>query len=110
MRISREYKGVFLEITENGCSYLDMPDENGRVRDDRRIQFLRGYLNALGAAMLHSVYVRAYHHWSLLDNFEWAEGYAQRFGLTYVDFRTQKRTIKDSGRWYAKVASNGKLT
>ena len=110
VRISREYKGVPLEITENGCSYLDTPDEHGRVQDDRRIQFLRGYLNALGAAMLHSVYVRAYHHWSLLDNFEWAEGYAQRFGLTYVDFRTQKRTIKDSGRWYAKVASNGKLT
>ena len=110
LRISREYKGVFLEITENGCSYLEMPDEHGRVRDDRRIQFLRGYLGALGAAMLHSVPVRAYHHWSLLDNFEWAEGYAQRFGLTYVDFRSQKRTIRDSGRWYAQLASTGKLT
>lgn len=54
--------------------------------------------------------VRAYHHWSLLDNFEWAEGYAQRFGLTYVDFRTQKRTVKDSGHWYAKLASTGSLT
>ncbi len=66
--------------------------------------------HALGRAMLHSVNVRAYHHWSLLDNFEWAEGYAQRFGLTYVDFRTQKRTIKDSGHWYAKLASTGSLT
>jgi len=82
MRIAREYKGTLLEITENGCSYLDTPDEHGRVPDDRRIQFMRGYLNALGRAMLFGANVRAYHHWSLLDNFEWAEGYAQRFGLT----------------------------
>jgi beta-glucosidase len=109
LRISLEYKGTLLEITENGCSYLDGPDDHGRVPDDRRIQFMRVYLQALGAAMLHSVPVRAYHHWSLLDNFEWAEGYAQRFGLTYVDFRTQKRTIKDSGLWYAKLASDGSL-
>jgi beta-glucosidase len=109
MRISREYKGVPMEITENGCSYLDTPDEGGQVRDERRIQFLRGYLDELGRAMLHSANVRAYHHWSLLDNFEWAEGYAQRFGLVYVDFRTRKRTIKDSGKWYAKLAENGEL-
>ena len=109
-RISREYKTTPLEITENGCSYLDSPDEHGRIPDERRIQFLRGYLHALGRAMLHGANVRAYHHWSLMDNFEWAEGYAQRFGLTYVDFRTQKRTIKDSGHWYAKLASTGSLT
>jgi beta-glucosidase len=110
MRIAREYKGTPLEVTENGCSYLDSPDEHGRVPDQRRIQFLRGYLDALGGAMLYGAYVRAYHHWSLLDNFEWAEGYTQRFGLTYVDFRTQKRTLKDSGYWYAKLAETGSLT
>jgi beta-glucosidase len=109
LRISREYKGTPLEITENGCSYLDGPDEHGRIPDERRIQFTRGYLQALGSAMLHGANVRAYHHWSLLDNFEWAEGYTQRFGLTYVDFRAQKRTIKDSGHWYAKLASTGSL-
>jgi len=108
-RISREYKETPIEITENGCSYLDSPDEHGRIPDERRIQFTRNHLFALGSAMLHGANVRAYHHWSLLDNFEWAEGYAQRFGLTYVDFRTQKRTIKDSGHWYAKVASTGSL-
>ena len=110
MRIAHEYKTTPLEITENGCSYLDGPDEHGRIPDERRIQFMRGYLHGLGRALLHGANVRAYHHWSLLDNFEWAEGYAQRFGLTYVDFRTQKRTIKDSGRWYAKLASTGSLT
>ena len=109
MRISREYKGTPIEITENGCSYLDSPDEQGRVSDERRIQFLRGYLDELGRAMLFGANVRAYHHWSLLDNFEWAEGYAQRFGLVYVAFRTQKRTMKDSGKWYAKLADTGEL-
>jgi len=110
MRIAHEYKTTPLEITENGCSYLDCPDEHGRIPDERRVQFMRGYLHGLGRALLHGANVRAYHHWSLLDNFEWAEGYAQRFGLTYVDFRTQKRTIKDSGHWYAKLASTGSLT
>ena len=109
MRISREYKGTPMEITESGCSYLDGPDEHGRIPDDRRIQFLRGYLDELGRAMIHSCNVRAYHHWSLMDNFEWAGGLCQRFGLVYVDFRSQKRTIKDSGKWYAKLADAGDL-
>src|SRR5262249_19634046 len=109
LRISNDYK-VPIEITENGCSYLDSPDEHGRVPDQRRIDFTRGYLSALGRAMSHGANVRAYHHWSLLDNFEWAEGYAQRFGLVYVDFRSQKRTIKDSGMWYAELAKAGKLS
>ena len=110
LRISQEYKGTPIEITENGCSYLDGPDENGQIRDQRRIEFMRAYLDALGAAMLHSVPIRAYHHWSLLDNFEWAEGFTQRFGLTYVDFRSLKRTVKDSGLWYAKLAESGSLS
>lgn len=110
MRITREYNKPVLEITENGCSYQDGPDEKGRVPDDRRIAFTRGYLSALGRAMKDGADVRSYHHWSLMDNFEWAEGFTQRFGLTYVDFRTQKRTIKDSGYWYAKLSASGNLT
>lgn len=109
MRISHEYKGTPMEITENGCSYLDAPDEQGHVPDERRIQFLRGYLSELGRAMQHGASVRAYYHWSLMDNFEWAEGYSQRFGLVYVDFRSQKRTMKDSGKWYARLAESGDL-
>lgn len=110
MRIAREYKGTPMEITENGCSYSDAPDANGRVADQRRIEFTRGYLRALGRAMKEGANVRAYYHWSLMDNFEWAEGFSQRFGLVYVDFQTQKRTIKDSGHWYAKLAETYKLT
>ena len=110
MRISAEYKGTPMEITGDGCSYLDSPEEDGKVRDERRIQYLRGQLFELGRAMLHSCNVRAYHHRSLLDSFEWAEGYTQRYGLTYVDFRTQKRTIKDSATWYAKLATTFSLT
>ena len=109
MRISHEYKGTPMEVTENGCSYLDGPDDHGKVPDQRRIEFLKGYLDQMGRAMIHSANIRAYHHWSLMDNFEWAEGFTQRFGLVYVDFRTQKRTIKESGKWYAKLAESGDL-
>jgi beta-glucosidase len=109
LRIHKEY-GLPIEITENGASYVDAPDERGRIPDQRRIEFMRGYLSALGRAIADGANVRAYHHWSLLDNFEWAEGYTQRFGMVYVDFRSQKRTIKDSGKWYAELAKTGKLT
>jgi beta-glucosidase len=109
MRITREYNKPVLEITENGCSYLDGPDAHGRVPDPRRVEYLRGYISALGRAMKDGADVRAYHCWSLLDNFEWAEGYAQRFGLTYVDFRDQRRIIKNSGYWYGKLAASGNL-
>src|ERR1700739_4293852 len=110
MRITREYNKPVLEITENGCSYLDSPDVHGRIPDERRIEFMRGYLSALGRAIKDGADIRAYHHWSLLDNFEWAEGYAQRFGLVYVDFRDQRRIIKDSGHWYGKLAATGNLS
>jgi beta-glucosidase len=101
--------GLPLEITENGCSYADTPGAEGRVRDERRVAYLDAHLHALAAALADGVDVRGYHHWTLLDNFEWAEGYTQRFGLAHVDFRTQARTVKDSGRWYASVARSGKL-
>jgi beta-glucosidase len=110
MRITRDYNKPLLEITENGCSYLDAPDVHGKIPDQRRIDFTRGYLSALGRAMIDGANVRGYHHWSLMDNFEWAEGYAQRFGLVYVDFRDSRRIIKDSGYWYGKLAASGNLT
>jgi beta-glucosidase len=105
LRVSREYDRPVLEVTENGCSYGDGPDSDGVVRDARRIDFHRGYLTALHEAIAAGADVRSYHAWSLLDNFEWAEGYAQRFGLAYVDFATGDRTLKESGRWYGQVAA-----
>lgn len=109
MRISRDYSKPVMEITENGCSYGDAPDSRGRVSDSRRTEYCRAYIGAVARAMRDGADIRGYSHWSLLDNFEWAEGYTQRFGLTFVDFHTQKRTIKDSGKWYARLAATGKL-
>ena len=111
MQISREYDFPTIEITESGCSYLDAPyaGENGRVPDERRIAFFRSYLTELARAIRDGAKVRSYHAWTLLDNFEWADGYSQRYGLTYVDFRDQKRTLKDSALWYGRVAASGQV-
>ncbi len=109
MQVSREFNHPTIEISENGCCYLDAPDDQGRVPDERRIAFHRGILTELARAIRDGAKVRAYHAWSLVDNFEWAEGYTQRYGLTYVDFRTQKRTIKDSGLWYGRVADQNRI-
>ena len=111
MQISREYNFPNIEITESGCSYLDAPyaGADGHVPDTRRIQFFRSYLTELRRAIADGAKVRSYHAWTLLDNFEWADGYSQRYGLTYVDFRDQKRTVKDSGRWYGRVAAANRL-
>ena len=108
-RISKDYNHPIIEITESGCGYLDSPDENGRVPDVRRIQWYREVLAELSRAIADGARVRAYHAWSLLDNFQWAEGYTERYGLIYTDFRSQKRTIKDSGLWYGRVAASNRL-
>ena len=111
VRMQRETGPLPIEITENGASYNNAPDAHGQVHDSARIEYLRLHLLALAQAIADGVPVRAYHCWSLMDNFEWAEGYSQRFGLTYVDFtQQQRRTIKDSGHWYAGVAAANALT
>lgn len=97
-------------ITENGLSNTDWKQSDGRVNDPARIDFTRQYLNGLHRALENGADIAGYFHWSLMDNFEWAEGYRDRFGLIYVDFDTQERIIKESGHWYRKVIeSNGEL-
>ena len=103
-----ERYGVPMIITENGLSNLDWVSLDGKVHDPQRIDFLRRYLLELGRACADGVDVRGYFHWSIMDNFEWANGYKERFGLVYVDYETQQRTPKDSAYWYKQViASNG---
>lgn len=93
-------------ITENGCAYGDMPDANGEINDVRRIDYLQKHLSALGSAIEKGAPVKGYFQWSLMDNFEWALGYEKRFGIVYVDFKTQQRIIKNSGKWYMDVIKN----
>ena len=90
-------------ITESGCSYNMGPDENGVVDDQARIDYLAAHLAAVATAIQRGVDVRGYYTWSLLDNFEWAEGYTQRFGLVYVDYETQERIPKRSFDWYREL-------
>ena len=106
MRLTRDYDSPELEVTENGCAYDDAPDDAGVIQDRRRIEFYRGYLEALARAIDDGANVRSYHAWSLLDNFEWTEGYSQRFGIVWVDFETGTRIPKESARFLAQVAAD----
>jgi beta-glucosidase len=98
-----------LYITENGSSWYDYVTQDGQVHDYERIAYLRGHLTALHEAIGDGVPLKGYFAWSLLDNFEWAEGYAKRFGLAYVDFESQRRILKRSGEFYATVAARNAL-
>lgn len=104
--------GLPIEVTENGCAYNDGPDASGTIADQRRINFYSGYLASMHRAIQEGVDVRGYHAWSLMDNFEWLDGFGTRFGLTYVDFTSAERTraVKNSGKWYAQLAATNNLT
>jgi beta-glucosidase len=109
-RIHRDYPGTPMMITENGASYSDGPSADGAVHDTDRVEYLDGHLRACLDAISHGVDLRGYFAWSLMDNFEWAEGYAKRFGLVHVDYTTQQRVPKDSARWYQEVIRRNGLT
>jgi beta-glucosidase len=103
-----ERYGLPLLLTENGMACTDWVSLDGKVHDMQRIDFLHRYLLQLERAIQDGVDVRGYFYWSILDNFEWAEGFKQRFGLVHVDYPSQKRTLKDSAHWYKDViATNG---
>lgn len=99
-RLHRDYPINEIFITENGSAWPDQL-EAGSVHDLKRIEYLKAHLTAINASIDEGVPVHGYFAWSLLDNFEWTHGYNKRFGIVFVDYQTQKRTIKDSGRWYS---------
>ena len=103
--ITNRYGNVPIYITENGACYNDEPVD-GKVEDGRRIKYLQQHLAALSQAIESGVNIKGYFVWSLMDNFEWAEGYSKRFGIVHVDYKTLKRTKKDSYYWYKKTITN----
>lgn len=103
--ITKRYGDVPIYITENGACYNDEP-VNGKVGDERRIKYLQQHLTALSQAIESGVNIKGYFVWSLMDNFEWAEGYSKRFGIVHVDYNTLERTKKDSFYWYKKMIAN----
>ena len=105
--LAGRYAGLPVYITENGAAFDDRPDADGFVDDRDRIAYLREHIAAAGRALAEGVDLRGHFVWSLLDNLEWAEGFAKRFGLVRCDFLTLKRTIKASGRWYAELIARG---
>lgn len=96
----KDYNAPPIYITENGAAFADAPPQNGIVEDAARVDYFEGHLDALSRAIDSGVDVRGYFAWSLLDNFEWSFGYSRRFGLVYVDFATQQRTLKRSAHFY----------
>jgi beta-glucosidase len=104
MRVKERYGNPVVYVTENGAAFFDPPTADGdRLEDPLRVAYLRKHIRAVRAAMEKGVDVRGYFVWSLLDNFEWTLGYSKRFGIVHVDFATQKRTPKDSARFYSEV-------
>jgi beta-glucosidase len=102
LRLQADYRLPPLYVTENGAAYRDRV-VGGRVADPDRIRYLHAHIAAMAEALESGVDVRGYFVWSLLDNFEWADGYTKRFGLVYVDYATQRRTPKDSALWYREL-------
>ena len=108
MRLKEEYNNPAVYVTENGAAFDDKVTRNGEIQDDDRIAFLRDHMVAAYRAMKEGARLKGYTVWSIMDNFEWAEGYIKRFGLVHVDYQTLKRTPKKSARWYKQlITDNG---
>jgi len=107
-RMYFDYQPIKLYVTENGASYSTPPDADGNVHDALRLDYYKTHIAAVHRAIQAGVPMAGYFAWSLMDNFEWARGYSQRFGITWVDFDTQERILKDSAKWYkAVIRKNG---
>jgi beta-glucosidase len=102
-RLHFDHRFPALYVTENGAAYPDRIGADGQVGDPLRVAYLKAHLSEVARAVAAGVPLRGYFVWSLLDNFEWAHGYSKRFGLIYVDYRTQQRVLKTSAHWYRRV-------
>ncbi|MGI8667441.1 MAG: glycoside hydrolase family 1 protein [Jatrophihabitans sp.] len=109
LRVHRDLPDTPLYITENGAAFDDELTADGAVHDGDRIAYVRDHLAAVHAAIEAGADIRGYYLWSLMDNFEWAWGYAKRFGIVHVDYQSQQRTRKDSAHWYAQVIRNNAI-
>jgi len=101
VRVHRDYAPRAIVVTENGAAFADQWDGSDHITDPQRVYYIREHIQSLERALTQGVPLRGYFVWSLLDNYEWAEGYSKRFGIVYVDYPTQRRIVKNSGRWYA---------
>src|SRR5712692_969884 len=108
-RFHKEYAIPEMYVTENGAAFKDTVSEDGQVHDARRVSYLREHFLAAHSAIAEGVPLKGYFVWSLMDNFEWAVGYAKRFGIVYIDYPTQRRIVKDSGKWYGDVIGGASL-
>ena len=108
-RINREYTTKDIYITENGAAFPDIIEKDGRVHDQKRIDYLEKHFSYLHKAIEKGLPLKGYYLWSLMDNFEWGFGFSKRFGIVHIDYQTLKRTIKESGYWYQKVIANHSL-
>jgi beta-glucosidase len=106
-RVAGEYTRLPIYVTESGASFHDYLDPDGRVNDVERIDYLAGYFAAAAEAIAQGVDLRGYFVWSLLDNFEWAQGYSKRFGLVFVEYASQRRVPKASAHWYRELIAAG---
>jgi beta-glucosidase len=106
-RVHSDYSPRAIYITENGAAFDDQLTPEGQIHDERRTAYLKTHFEAAARALEEGVPLKGYFVWSLMDNFEWAHGYSKRFGVYYVDYTTQRRILKDSGRYFAEVAKTG---
>lgn len=104
--LHQRYQGVKILITENGAATNDIVNREGKVEDENRLDYLYLHMEQMHKAIEAGVNLKGYYAWSMMDNFEWSQGYDQRFGIVYIDYKTQKRTIKKSGYWYRDVIRN----
>jgi beta-glucosidase len=107
LRVAKEYSPSAVLVTENGMAWPDAPGPDGEVRDPLRVSYVARHLAAVKQAIDDGVPAKGYFLWSFMDNFEWGFGYTKRFGMTWVDFATQRRIVKDSGRWYSAAVRAG---